>query len=191
MSRMPQPLFLSLICHAATPAGRRLVFGAEDGLDEQAARDTRRLASVIGTASATVASPARCTMETAAILSDETTTLAALREGDFGRWRGMSLPEVEAADPSGLAAWLTDATAAPHGGEPMRDVAARVAGWMDATPLASRIHAVTHPLVIRLAILHALGLPADDFRKVDVEFLSVTDLVRSQGRWSLRQRRLR
>jgi broad specificity phosphatase PhoE len=189
MSRAPPPLFLSLICHGPTASLRRSTFPLDESLDEQARRDVSGLSRSIDKAPVTVASPAKCAMETAVALTTDAVPVADLRDCNVGAWRGRRLAEIEEIDAPGLAAWLSDPDAAPHGGESIRQAALRIASWMDAVPLAGKANAVTHPIIIRLAILHALDLPLESFRKVDVEFLSVTHLVRSDGRWSLRQRR--
>src|SRR5689334_23413628 len=62
---------------------------------------------------------------------------------------------------SDLAIWLTDPTRAPHGGESVVDLISRVGGWMDTlTARRGRLVAVTHPAVVRAAILVALDAPA-------------------------------
>jgi broad specificity phosphatase PhoE len=46
--------------------------------------------------------------------------------------------------------------------------------------------AITHPAVVRAAIVHALGAPPAAFWRIDVAPLSRTDLSGRDGRWNLR-----
>jgi broad specificity phosphatase PhoE len=45
---------------------------------------------------------------------------------------------------------------------------------------------VTHAVVVRAALIQALGLPPRVFRQLDVAPLSVTRLHLRSGRWTLR-----
>lgn len=110
----------------------------------------------------------------------------ALADCDFGRWRGRSLEEIGAADPAGAAAWLADPQAAPHGGESLAALLQRVGGWLDRFERPDHTVAITHPAAIRAAITHVLGAPAAAFWRIDIEPLSLTDLRRHAGRWTVR-----
>jgi broad specificity phosphatase PhoE len=46
--------------------------------------------------------------------------------------------------------------------------------------------AVTHPSVIRAAIVHALRIPAQAFWRFDIAPLTLTDLRFSRNTWTLR-----
>jgi broad specificity phosphatase PhoE len=77
--------------------------------------------------------------------------------------------------------------AAPHGGESAATVRHRIGRWLDERRASGlRIIAVTHPLVIRLAVVHALDLPLATYRQVDVEPLAVVRLTSQGTRWQLR-----
>jgi broad specificity phosphatase PhoE len=41
------------------------------------------------------------------------------------------MDEVQAEEPEGIIAWLTDPSAAPHGGESIENLIDRVGLWMD------------------------------------------------------------
>jgi len=45
---------------------------------------------------------------------------------------------------------------------------------------------VTHPMVIRAAVVHCLRSGPGAFRRIDIEPLSVTDLRRYKNDWTLR-----
>ena len=87
-------------------------------------------------------------------------------------WRGSVLNGV---GPAELAVWLTDPTQAPHGGESIVDLVARVRGWLDSlTDRRGRLVAVTHPGIVRAAILVALNAPPKSFWRIDVAPVSRT-----------------
>ena len=79
--------------------------------------------------------------------------------------------------PGDLAVWLTEPTRAPHGGESVVDLMRRVARWLDSlTGNAWAAVAVTHPAVIRAAILLALDAPPKSFWRIDIAPVSRTVL---------------
>ncbi|MFF1477723.1 histidine phosphatase family protein [Streptomyces sp. NPDC058301] len=111
----------------------------------------------------------------------------ALTDWDLGHWRGRRLDELSATDPTGVRAWLTDPAAAPHGGESLLALIARVGAWLDTLPAAGgRILAVASPAVVRAAVTHALTLPPASFWRLDVAPLTLTELSGRAGRWNLR-----
>jgi broad specificity phosphatase PhoE len=178
---------LTLICHAATPATRAAAFPADDGIEPAAQALAAALVPRLGRVDRAVASPARAARETAAALGLDATPEPALRECDFGRWAGRGLADVQAEDAAGIAAWLADAAAAPHGGEPLAAVFGRVAAWL-AARVADRGHtvAVTHASVIRAAVLGVLAAPAGAFWRIDVAPLAIIALSSDGRRWNLR-----
>lgn len=93
----------------------------------------------------------------------------------------MHLEALPAAD---LELWLTDPAAAPHGGESIVDLTERVAGWLMS--VTSVTVAVTHPALIRAAILTALDIPPKSFWRIDIAPLSRTTLHYRNDRWTLR-----
>jgi broad specificity phosphatase PhoE len=128
--------------------------------------------------------PERRTRETAAALGLSGASEPLLGDCDHGRWAGRSLAELQAEEPRALAAWLEDPDAAPHGGESVADVIRRIARWSDSPERGEgRILAVTHPTVIRAALIHAMGAPASSFRRIDVAPLSRLVLSRHGAHW--------
>jgi len=79
---------------------------------------------------------------------------------------------------------LTDPARAPHGGESIVELIERVANWLES--LNGPTVAVTHPALIRAAIVHALGAPPNAFWRIDVEPVTCTILHFRSGRWTLR-----
>ncbi|MGV9535317.1 histidine phosphatase family protein, partial [Streptosporangium sandarakinum] len=116
-----------------------------------------------------------------AALGSEAADAPELAEADAGRWRGLPYAEVAETDPDGLAAWLGDPRAAPHGGESLARLAARVSGWLDAA--AAEAVVICDVGVIRAALGHALGLGPLETARFDVAPLSTTELVPVRGGW--------
>jgi broad specificity phosphatase PhoE len=132
-------------------------------------------------------SPALCAGETAAALGLDARIEPALSGCDYGSWRGQLLADVGAEDPDAVALWLADPAAAPHGGESVNDVIARVAGWMAAQAgTGRRIVAVTHAEIVKAAVVTALQAPPQAFWRVDVAPLAGVVLHERQGSWTLR-----
>lgn len=177
---------LTLICHARTVAQKQARFGLDEALDagwlgrrgqvEHGYRNVRQL----------LCGPELRTRQTAALFGDEPQVDPALADCDLGRWRGLSIDELLKVEPQALQTWLDDAEAAPHGGESVARLCHRVADWLaslEARP--GHLLAVTHPFVIRAALMTVLGCPAATFNRIDIEPLSTLEL-RFNGVWRLR-----
>ncbi|MFF9196605.1 histidine phosphatase family protein [Streptomyces sp. NPDC014779] len=104
----------------------------------------------------------------------------------MGRWRGRRLDQLTAEEPESVAAWLTDPGAAPHGGESLRELRARVGRWLDELGGAESVCVFAEPDVIRAAVAHALGAPEEVFWRLDVRPLHRVELSGRAGRWNLR-----
>jgi broad specificity phosphatase PhoE len=181
------PTRLILVCHAATAATRAAAFPSDDALSAGAAERAAALAPRLGRADRAWTSPALCTRQTAAALGLAADPHPALRDCAYGRWSGRKLAEVMAEDPNGVAVWLADAAAAPHGGEPLAALFDRVAGWLSER-VAEDGHtvAVTHAAVMRAAVLHVLDASVHAFWRIDIEPLSMIDLRSDGTRWTVR-----
>ncbi|MEN2426372.1 histidine phosphatase family protein, partial [Chromobacterium vaccinii] len=83
-------------------------FPADDPLEPEALERAASLAGSLGLADLALRSPERCARQTADALGCAAEEAAALREADHGRWRGLSLKAVAAAEPEALNAWLSD-----------------------------------------------------------------------------------
>jgi len=112
----------------------------------------------------------------------------ALRDCDMGRWRGFTLGEAMAREPSAVDTWLADPTSTPHGGESLMSFISRVGGWLDTRPAddGSRIVAVAEPSVVRAALVYALKAQPSTYWNIDVRPLSTVTLTGHNGRWNLR-----
>ncbi|MET8230664.1 histidine phosphatase family protein [Micromonospora sp. NPDC005298] len=182
---------LRLVAHGHTAAQRRARFGGtDDGLDEGGLRAALAQAPAEGRRGRTrvcVSSPALAALQTAEALGLAPTVEVALSDCDHGHWTGRSLDEIAAEEPRALREWLSAPDAAPHGGESVAALRSRVGHWLDGQRgRGRRITAVTHPLVIRVAVVHALGLPLATYRQVDVEPLAIVRLTDHGSRWHLR-----
>ena len=175
-------LRITWLAHGATAATRRVCFPRDEPIEEKAREATARLKESLTRSDRVLIAPERRTQETAAALGLSGTSEPLLRDCDHGRWAGCALAELEAREPQALAAWLKDPDAAPHGGESVADVIRRIARWSDSRG-EGRILAVTHPTVIRAALIHAMGAPASSFWRVDVAPLSHLVLSRQGANW--------
>jgi broad specificity phosphatase PhoE len=179
---------LALITHAATTATRSAAFATDEPVERhgltQAGSITVRRHDVA------LCSPAKQCVETATALSLRPRIDEALRDCDFGRWKGCTLEDVAGDEPEAIGAWLTDPDAAPHGGESVRDVIHRTGIWLhDLAPTTATtrtVLAVTHPAVVRALIVTTLGADAQAFWRIDVPPLTETVLIGSGTRWTLR-----
>ena len=172
---------LTLVSHAMTDAMAAGRFPVDEALSDLGRRQLDTGALDARTA---VCGPERRTRESAGLLGLTPDVEARLADLDVGAWRGLGLDVI---DPGELAAWLTDPTAAPHGGESVAALVDRVAGWMASVPPdASTLVAVTHPAVVRAAVLVALDAPPRSFWRIDVAPAARTVLHRRGPGWTLR-----
>jgi broad specificity phosphatase PhoE len=186
---------LRLVAHGHTAALRRARFGGpDDGLDEgglraalaQAHADPDRRGH-LGEGGACVSSPAAAATQTADALGLLPSIEAALADCDYGDWAGRSFEEIAVEQPQALHTWMSAPESAPHGGESVAAVRERVGQWLDGQRgRGQRITAITHPLVIRVAVVHVLDLPLATYRQVDVEPLAIVRLTGRGARWQLR-----
>ncbi|GIE78886.1 phosphoglycerate mutase [Actinoplanes philippinensis] len=178
---------LRLIAAGHTPALRRAVFGGDDPLDDAGRTATRALKDspallprLFPDDRPWLIAPTRAARQTAHLLDAPATTEdPALAEPGFGAWTGRPLDQI---DPAALQRFLTDPTAAPHGGESLTTASGRLTGWLQRQT-TTRGTAIAHPLVIRLIVAAALGLPPGTPR-LAVAPLTVIRLTHHRG-WTL------
>jgi len=177
---------LWLVCHAATSALRSPAFPLDEPPEPTALRELRAAHPQLRNADRCWTGLALRAVQTAEALGLSPIVEPLLRECDYGEWAGRSLDDVHSRDPQGIAAWLSDPEAAPHGGEPIAELLWRVATWLNAQRhVPGKILAITHASVIRAAMVHALRAPADSFWRIDVAPLSVMKLSRAGEQWTL------
>lgn len=178
-----------LISPGMNAALREARFAGDAPLDESGLRTARAAAAgSVPPADRWLRGPSRHCTATAEALGLHTVGEHALRDWEMGRWSGARLSEVSAAEPDGVAAWLADPAAAPHGGESLLELCGRVGAWLDSLHggTAGRVLGVVEPAVIRAVAVHALALPPQAFWRLDVAPLTVTELSGRSGRWNLR-----
>ena len=177
---------ITLIAHASTETQRHAAFP----LDEPVAdRELEKVAAIGWTApraQRVLSAPELRTQQTARALGLSASNSVELCDCNYGVWRGRKMEEVQTNDPEGILAWLTDPGSSPHGGESVETLIARTGRWVKEQCDVAHTLAVTHPAVIRSAIVYTLQIPAQAFWRFDVAPLSLTDL-RFNGRiWTLR-----
>jgi broad specificity phosphatase PhoE len=177
---------LTLVSHALTEAMAAARFPADEPLNEIGRREAHAVAGldIRDGSLRQLAGPEQRVLQTAQLLGLSPTPEPRLADLDCGRWRGLALDDVE---PQDLAAWRSDPAAAPHGGESIVGLVDRVAGWLESlTDNRLRTVAVTHPAVVRAAILLALDVSPESFWRIDITPVSRTVLHFRDGRWTLR-----
>lgn len=118
-------------------------------------------------------------LELTPVIADE------LAAPQLGRWAGKPLADIAAAEPEGLAAWMSDPRAVPHEGESLAALVARVGNWLDELD-SGRTVAIVHPVTARAAVAHALGAEPGTILHVDVAPLGFVAMTRSD-RWRLQR----
>ena len=175
-----------LVRHAAHPLLGRVLVGRAGGISlaeqgrEQANQLARRFAEEHITA--VQSSPRERARETAVPIAAVTGVpleiAAALDEVDVGEWAGRAFAELN-GDPR-WETWNTQrGLACTPGGETMHDVRERIVAHLDqlrTTYPQGKIVLVTHGDVIKGAVLHYLGLPLDDYQRIEVEPASVSTI---------------
>jgi broad specificity phosphatase PhoE len=180
------PARMTLISHAPTLATKRASFPLDEPLLKRGDEKISAIDWTAPRAQHVWCGPEKRTRQTAEALGLKPSVVKELADIDFGSWGGQQIDDVHANDPEGLSEWLTNPNAVPHGGESLVRLIARVDGWMASLTNAGHIVAVTHPPLIRAAILCALQAPPSSFWRVEIAPLSVTDL-RFTGRfWTVR-----
>ncbi|MFI5509847.1 histidine phosphatase family protein [Mycobacterium sp. NPDC051804] len=180
---MSEVVRLTLVSHAMTDAMAAGRFPTDEPLNAVGHRQVDA-STELGVAERAYCGPEKRSRQTAELLGLQASIDTRLADLDCGRWRGDVLAHV---DPADLAIWLTDPTRAPHGGESVVDLIERVRAWMESlTADRARLVAVTHPSVIRAAIVIALDAPPKSFWRIDIAPASRTIMHFRGHAWTLR-----
>ncbi len=173
---------LLLVRHASTDAVRAGAFGADEPLDASGRAAAERLGGRLPRGEA-LTSPALRARETAELAGREGAVEPALAECDWGCWAGRTLADLAEDE---LRAWMTDPDAAPHGGESLTALLARVGAWLEAqAALDGTAIAFTHAGVVRAAVTRALDAPPIALWRIDVAPTAITELHAHDGRWTV------
>jgi broad specificity phosphatase PhoE len=177
---------LDLMAHGASEATRGARFPDDEPLEPSAAQALQALRGRVRPYAHAFTAPARAARETAVALGLNVEVEPALRDCDYGRWRGLASKDVAGREPDAFAAWLGDPSAAPHGGESLATLIERVRAWLtQSLAREGATLAVTHAPVVRAAIVNALGAGPSAFARIDVAPLSLARLSGHAGRWNL------
>jgi broad specificity phosphatase PhoE len=177
---------LDLLAHGASEATRAARFPNDEALEASAAQALQGLRGGLRSYVHVLTAPARAARETAAALGLNAEVEPALRDCDYGRWRGLVSKDVAEREPDAFAAWLGDPMAAPHGGESLATLIERVGAWLtQSLARDGATLAVTHAAFVRAAIVNALGAGPSAFARIDVAPLSLARLSGREGRWNL------
>ena len=179
------PTRLSFICHARTEAQRLGRFALDEPAEPKGLLLAAELRARLKKPVRILCGPETRTLQTAQALCGEIEIVPALGDYDVGDWQGLRLSDLQQSMPQVLTSWINNPYSAPHGGESVQDHCLRVSAWLDEFREEGHFAVVTHPFVIRAAILHALAANTVSFNLIDVEPLSVVDL-RFTERWRLR-----
>ncbi len=177
---------LIMLCAAAPPGLRRGIFPCDEPLDALGLNEIALRAPSLPSTETVWTSPTPCATQTASALGWHATAVEALRECSYGMWAGHKLRDIEAADPQAYAAWLDDPAAAPHGGESIDALAARVKEWLDSWKPAGAMTAlaVAPASAIRAALLHARGAASSSYKRIDIAPLTLTAFERNNDGWT-------
>jgi broad specificity phosphatase PhoE len=177
---------LDLLAHGATAATRAARFPNDETLEPSAVGALQALRGRLRPYAQVFTSPARAARETAQALGLNAGVETALSDCDYGRWGGLAAKDAAEREPDAFAAWLGELTIAPHGGESFAVLIERVGAWLThALARDGATLAVTHSVVIRAAIVNALGAGGSSFARIDVAPLSIARLSGHAGRWNL------
>ena len=171
-----------LITHGSTSSLRRGGFPGDEHLDEAGRQLARAHPLSVHAATRLLTAPTRSSRETAELLGLAAQPGPALDDWDLGSWRGRPPDSV---DPAALSAWLSSATAKPHGGESLAELIQRTGDWL-ASQADGRVIAVVSAAVARALIVSALALRADAFWRIDLAPLTAAVLSGTGSRWNLR-----
>ena len=139
---------MQIITAGRTGPNRSVRFGGDASLDDRGRRDIEALsASVAGPV--TACGPETAALESALLLGGRPAVDDALRTLDVGSWAGLAPEEI---DPSELAAFFTDPSARPHGGETVEEFVRRIHAWRDG--VGSEIG--EGPVVVAMPVAQAL-----------------------------------
>lgn len=185
----PPATWVTLVRHGETDYNRaqrymgRLNVGLSPVGRDQAARLARRLAAG-APVDALYTSPLTRARETAGFLEKalciEAIPEAGFLEIDLGPWEGRDRAEVAAEDPARWDLWLKDPTQVQVAGmESIDALRERVGETIDRLLLrhaGGRIVVVSHFACVVTALLHALVLPSNAYRRFPVDNASMSVL---------------
>ena len=176
---------LYLVRHGRTSAnatGRLQGSRTDPPLDEVGRAQADALVSAVHQVDRLIVSPALRARQTAEVFKVEPEVDVRWQEMDYGDYDGMVIDQIPAEVWSG---WTGNAEFAPHGGEALSVVAARVRAACEELVEEARdghVVVVTHATPIKLAMAWALGVEAGIVWRSFVDQASITRVaIRDRG----------
>lgn len=174
---------LQLICIASTASSRQARFPEKtEPLDEAGRRAAAnaRLADRYGKSAQ--CSPACSAVATAQAMGLQPIPQPALADIDHGSWSGLAFEQIGARH---LDAWLADPIRGTPDGETLDQARDRIGMWLDGVAgQGGAVCAISHPMMMRAAIAHALAMPLSSALAIDIAPLSRAVLSFNR-RWRL------
>jgi broad specificity phosphatase PhoE len=177
---------LTLLACAATASARTGGFAtADEPVDEGGRRRAAAFRIDGPRPDRVVTSPALAAIATASQLGFAALPEPRLGDQGHGAWSGKSFDAVAAEAPGAFRDWLAAPDAGAPGGEPLAAVCERAGEWLDAQRDAdAAVLAITHPMVVRALLSHALSIPLQATLDIDIAPLGSVGLSYN-GRWRL------
>ncbi|MBI1424643.1 MAG: alpha-ribazole phosphatase [Gammaproteobacteria bacterium] len=184
---------IDLIRHGEPVGGRKYRGQIDDPLSEKGWQQMRDAVGDHRPWQAIVTSPLSRCSEFATELSRRHQlplhTDARLQEIGFGSWEGKTSAEIKAEDPDKLSRFWQDPIGnRPAGAEPLQDFYDRVSAALQdllTQHTDQHILIVCHAGVIRMSLLHLLGIPLQHAFRIQVGNASITrfEVEQAQARW--------
>lgn len=184
---------VDLIRHGEPVGGRKYRGQIDDPLSDKGWRQMREAVGEHRPWQQILTSPLRRCSEFAKELADRhqlpLQSDSRWMEIGFGDWEGKTSAELNAEDPDTLLRfWQDPIRHRPRGAEAMQDFHARVSeAWQDLLAQYAGQHSlvVCHAGVIRMSLLHLLGMPLQHVFRVQVGNASITrfELYQYDGQW--------
>jgi broad specificity phosphatase PhoE len=129
-------------------------------------------------------SPLRRTFSTASVIAQphklEPTPVSDLIENYPGDWQGLHKDEIIHKWPEIFQQWLTDPTAVTlPNGEKFEEVAERAIhafGTILESNEGKHIIIVTHEIIVKVLVIHALDAPSSIYRRFDIDNASISSM---------------
>jgi broad specificity phosphatase PhoE len=176
---------ITFLAHGSTAATAAAAFPADEPLDARGQAWAEAGRGRLPRADRVRHAPDRASRGTCDATGLPAEPDAGIAGWDLGRWAGRTLDDVAAEHPDDVLAWLGDPAAAPHGGEPLTGLLARIGRWLDDVPPGHTL-AVCGPAVVRAAVVAVLDAPPGAFWRIDVAPMTLTDLRGGPTRWTVR-----
>jgi alpha-ribazole phosphatase len=177
--------FLWLVRHAAVRGIDGLIHAANAPADLSDRAHLDAVRRHLPPKTASYASPAQRTIDTARALGLDPVLIPEFAEQDFGAWTGRRHDDLAAGEEAGYAQfWQNPARSRPPGGESFADQVARVRqGLFKIAPGPATL--VVHSGTIRAALCIALDIDPEAVLRFVIDPLSITRIDRLRNGWRI------